>query len=50
MYSMKRYCLSQRRNAEIAEHAESFSKMYPQLVRGEGFAGPAEILHHDVTE
>jgi len=28
MYSMKRYWLSHRRNAEIAEHAESFSKMF----------------------
>jgi hypothetical protein len=28
MYSMKRYCLSHRTNAEIAEHAESLSKMF----------------------
>jgi hypothetical protein len=28
MNSMKRYCLSQRRNAETAAHAESLSKMF----------------------
>jgi hypothetical protein len=28
MYSMKRYCVSHRKNAEIAQHAESLSKMF----------------------
>jgi hypothetical protein len=33
MYSMKRYCRSHRRNAEIAEHAESLSNVSLRTLR-----------------